>query len=121
MKHSISKTVIIAAALLLSASLSFAAETKPGPAGEVKAISHGKAAAKSGKAKVAKATAKPRFVDINSASKAELMKLPGISAAEADKIIAGRPFNTKARLVTNKIITMGAYQNIKQLIIARQK
>ncbi|MFA5913597.1 MAG: helix-hairpin-helix domain-containing protein [Sterolibacterium sp.] len=121
MKRSIIPSAVIAAALLLGASLSFAVETKSGTAGETKAISHGKASAKSAKAKGAKAAAKPKFVDINSASKAELMKLPGISAAEADKIIAGRPFNTKARLVTNKIITIGAYENIKQLIIAKQK
>ena len=121
MKYSISKIAIIAAALLVSASLSFAAETKPGTAGETKAISHGKAIPKSTKAKGSKAPAKAKLVDINSAGKAELMKLPGIDDAAADKIIAGRPYNTKARLVTNKIITMGTYGNIKQLIIARQK
>jgi competence protein ComEA len=113
--------VVITLALLLSANFSVAAESKAGAPAETKAAAKGKAAETSAKAKLAKGSAKVKLVDINSAGKAELTKLPGIDDATADKIIAGRPYNTKARLVTNKIITMGTYGNIKQLIIARQK
>ena len=59
------------------------------------------------------------LVDINSATKEELKKLPGISDAEADKIIAGRPFGSKAWLVTNKIIPIETYQAVKGLIICK--
>ncbi len=117
MKRSIVNTALIAAAVLLSSSLSFAVESKPGTAGETKAISAHKVTGKSAKAKAA---AKVKPVDINSASKAALMKLPGVTAAIADKIIAGRPYNTKARLVTEKIITIDTYGKLTQLIYAKQ-
>ena len=121
MQNRIISSVVISLAFLLSASVSIAAESKAGTPAETKVAPKVKAAETSAKAKPAKGSAKVKLVDINSASKAELTKLPGIDDATADKIIAGRPYNTKARLVTNKIITMGTYGNIKQLIIAKQK
>lgn len=60
-------------------------------------------------------------VDINNASKAELKTLPGIDDALAKKIIAGRPYLSKAFLVTRDIIPMGVYQQINKKIIAMQK
>lgn len=63
----------------------------------------------------------PKMVDINSASKAELKSLSGIDDARANKIIAGRPYLTKALLVTRNIIPAGVYEQIKDEIIARQK
>jgi competence protein ComEA len=62
-----------------------------------------------------------RLVDINSASRSALMTLPGIGNAEAGRIIAGRPYLTKAHLVTHKVLTMAQYQSISGSIIARQK
>jgi len=55
------------------------------------------------------------------AGKAELKTLPGIGDAEADKIIAGRPYLSKANLVTHHILARGVYENLKTLVIARQK
>lgn len=60
-------------------------------------------------------------VDINSASKAELKKLSGIGDAEADKIIAGRPYTSKADLATRKIIPTGVFVQIRRNIIALPK
>lgn len=119
MQRSILQSALIAAALLLSANLSLAAENKPGTTGETKAISGPKATEKS--AKVATAAAKVKLVDINSAGKVELKTLPGISDAEADKIIAGRPFGSKAQLFTRNIVPGVVYANLKTLVIARQK
>lgn len=120
MKRSIIQSALIAAALLLSASLSLAVENKPGTPGETKAISNTKTTEKSAKAKDAKAAAKIKLVDINSAGKTELKTLPGISDTEADKIIAGRPYLVKANLVTHNIVSRAVYENLKTLVIAKQ-
>jgi DNA uptake protein ComE-like DNA-binding protein len=63
--------------------------------------------------------AKPVIVDINSASKAELMALPGIGEAFADRIIAARPFKSKEDVTRVKGIGEGRYTAIKGLIEAR--
>jgi DNA uptake protein ComE-like DNA-binding protein len=116
MQHRIIQSALIAAILLLSASQSLAVDTKPATAGETKAMSGAKAGEKG-----AKASAKVKLVDINSAGKAELKKLPGISDAEADKIIAGRPYGSKAHLTTRDIVSREVYENLKTLVIAKQK
>jgi DNA uptake protein ComE-like DNA-binding protein len=67
-----------------------------------------------------KAKAKVKLVDINGANKAALMKLPGISAALADKIIANRPYGSKAWLLSNNVIDANAFYAIKPLIEAKQ-
>jgi DNA uptake protein ComE-like DNA-binding protein len=121
MQRSIIRSALIATALLLSAGLSLAVENKPGAAAETKAISGPKTTVKSAKAKDAKAAAKVKLVDINSAGKAELMTLPRISDAEADKIIAGRPYFSKATLASENILPRGIYENLKMLVIAKQK
>jgi DNA uptake protein ComE-like DNA-binding protein len=117
MNRSIIQTVLIAAALLLSASVCVAAESKAAAPGE--ATGAPKAAEKS--AKKTKAPTPDNPVDINSASKAQLKQVPGVNDAVADKIVAGRPYLSKAHLVTRNIISGVHYQQIKDLIIARQK
>src|SRR5690242_12863479 len=72
-------------------------------------------------AQAAKANTAPAGkVDINSASKEELAKLPVIGDVTADKIIAGRPYKTKRDLLTRKIMTEKQYAKIKGMIIAKQ-
>jgi len=51
-------------------------------------------------------------VDLNSASKDDLMKLKGMDAATADKILASRPFHSKHDLVDRRIITKHEYDAI---------
>jgi len=120
MTHSIIKSALIAAALVLCASLSLALETKPETPAETKAVSGSTATEKSARATDAKAAAKVKLVDINSAGKKELKTLPGIGDADADKIIAGRPYLVKAHLVTHNVISRGVYDNLRTLVIARQ-
>lgn len=65
--------------------------------------------------------AKAEMVDLNSATKQQLMALTGIGDKISDKIIAGRPYKGKDDLVAKKILTRAAYEKIKDRIIAKQK
>jgi DNA uptake protein ComE-like DNA-binding protein len=67
-----------------------------------------------------KAKAKIKLVDINGANKAALKKLPGVTDALADKIIAGRPYGSKTWLLSNNVIDATAFYAIKPLIEAKQ-
>lgn len=61
------------------------------------------------------------YVDINSAGRQELMTLPGIGRAEADKIVAMRPYLTKTELVTKGVLPTGPFMALKHQIVAMQK
>ena len=66
------------------------------------------------------AAAKIKLIDINSAKKDELKTLPGITDADAAKIVAGRPYGSKAWLVSDNILTEEKYLAINKLVIAKQ-
>jgi len=120
MKHHYITITLIAAALLFSASLAPAAENNADVSQE--AASTVKTSPKSIKKETNvrhKHAARIKLVDINSATKKELKKLPCIGDAEADKIIAGRPFGSKAWLVTKNIIPKDAYTAIEGRIICK--
>ena len=81
--------------------------SKPAPAIKSKANATVHAAKRKGSLKL---------VDINSASKKDLMKLPGISELLADKIVAGRPYNSKFNLLTRSILPKEAFGAIRKRI-----
>lgn len=111
----ITQSAVLSLLLLFSAGPSLAAESKAATTGEGKASS----AEKSGKS-AKPAAAKAKLVDINAAGKAELKTLPGIGDAEADRIIAGRPYLSKASLVTANVISRKTYEGLKSRVIAKQ-
>jgi competence protein ComEA len=76
----------------------------------------GKTSAKAAKTTEPKAT----LVDLNTATKADLVKLPGIGDAYAQKIIDGRPYLRKDQLVSRNIIPQSAYDKMKAMVIATQ-
>ena len=51
-------------------------------------------------------------LNLNTASREELMKLPGITEVTADKIIAARPFASKNELESKNLVTKKEYQSI---------
>jgi len=94
--------------LIAAAAIALLAATAPAWAQDAK-----KAAPASQKAEA--------LVDINSASKDELMKLKGIGDARAAAIIKARPYKGKNELVDKKIVPENVYNDIKDKIIAKQK
>jgi DNA uptake protein ComE-like DNA-binding protein len=58
-------------------------------------------------------------VNINSASREDLMKLPGITEARADRIIAARPYANSNELITKKVLTQGEYNQISGKVTAK--
>ncbi len=63
----------------------------------------------------------PVLLDLNSATKEELIALDGIGEAYAMKIINGRPYKMKTELLSRRILTSKTYRKISKKIIAKQK
>jgi hypothetical protein len=66
-------------------------------------------------------TAVQYYIDLNSATRKELMTLPGVGAAEAGRIIANRPYLTKTELVTKNVMPVGPYLSVRDLVVAMPK
>jgi hypothetical protein len=98
---------VAAALLLLGSSPASAAEQGKAPAHPA-----------AGESKAGAQSAKPKPVDINSASAAQLKTVPGIGDAEAQRIIIHRPYPTRSHLVTKNVLSYDAYMALKDRIVA---
>lgn len=59
-----------------------------------------------------------KLVDLNRASTQELMTLPGIGKAEAERIVAHRPYQVKSDLVNKKVLPTGPYLALRKRVVA---
>jgi competence protein ComEA len=60
-------------------------------------------------------SSKPK-TDLNTASKEDLMKLPGVDEALADKIVAARPFKSRTELESKNIVTKEQYSKLSAMV-----
>jgi competence protein ComEA len=65
------------------------------------------------------APAAPSGIDLNSASRDDLMALDGIGEVRADAIIRARPFKAKTELVERRIIPEALYDKLADKVVAR--
>lgn len=101
------------AALGLLAWVGASSAAGPGPVDASAPAVHASAASKK--------TTPVTLIDVNSASRVQLKSLPGIGDAEADRIVAGRPYLSKADLASKHVIPTGIYLSLKHRVIAKQK
>jgi DNA uptake protein ComE-like DNA-binding protein len=59
-------------------------------------------------------------VDINRASVDELMKVPGMTRTWAQRIVKYRPYNSKADLLEQGVVTGEIYKRIRDYLIAHR-
>jgi DNA uptake protein ComE-like DNA-binding protein len=59
-------------------------------------------------------------LDLNTATKSELLSLPGVTSAGADRVIAGRPYSSAGDLVTRHIMAQSEYDKIADRVTAKR-
>ena len=59
-------------------------------------------------------------LDLNTATKNELLSLPGVTAAEADRVIAGRPYGEPGEVVTRRIMPKTEHDKIADRVTAKK-
>src|SRR3954469_8558743 len=59
------------------------------------------------------------LIDLNTASRDDLMTLDGIGEVRADAIIRARPFRAKTELVERRLIPASLYEKIADKVMAR--
>ena len=58
-------------------------------------------------------------VNVNTASKNQLMTLPGVDAEGAQSIVEGRPYHTREELKTRGVVSPEEYQKIAGMVVTR--
>jgi DNA uptake protein ComE-like DNA-binding protein len=61
-----------------------------------------------------------KTLNINKASKDDLMSLPGVTAHDADRIVVERPYASSQQLLSRHVISQEEYDRIKDHVVANQ-
>jgi len=126
---SVKKLLLLLSALVLATSLSFAQNDQTGTStssnqSTTTTTTTTKQARKSKKnadTSAADTSSKTSGkLDLNTATKDQLMSLPGITDADAQKILDGRPYRAKNQLLSKGIISKDEYAKIKGQIVAHR-
>ena len=76
--------------------------------------------AKAVAAGISEGWSRDKQLDLNAATKDQLLSLPGVTAAEADRVIAGRPYSETGDLVTRRIMPKTEYDKIANRLTAKK-
>jgi DNA uptake protein ComE-like DNA-binding protein len=58
-------------------------------------------------------------LNVNTATREQLLSLPGVTETEADRLIAARPYNEPGQLVTRHILPKSKYDKIADRLTAK--
>ncbi len=59
-------------------------------------------------------------LDLNTATREQLLSLPGVTEAEADRVIAKRPYSEPGELVTRHIMPKSEYDKISDRVTVKR-
>jgi DNA uptake protein ComE-like DNA-binding protein len=118
MKRSLTLATL-AALCLMAVAAAHAQATAPAPT--AKPTAQAVAAKPAAKPAATAKTAKMELVDLNTATREQLVALPGIGESYADAIIKARPFKSKDELVSKKVITQATYKKVRSHVIAKHQ
>jgi DNA uptake protein ComE-like DNA-binding protein len=59
-------------------------------------------------------------LDLNTATKEQLLSLPDVTSAQADRVISGRPYSEPSEVVTRRIMTKIEYDKIADRVTAKK-
>ena len=119
---SVKKLLLLLSALVLATSLSLAQNDQTGTSTSSNQSTTTTTTKKARKSSTASDTSSKTSgkLDLNTATKDQLMSLPGITDADAQKIMDGRPYRAKNQLLSKGIISKDEYAKIKGQIVAHR-
>jgi len=106
-------TAVVAMAFVASVAL---AADATAPAASAPATAPAKATTTTSTTHHSSTKSHAKKTDLNTASKEDLMKLPGVDDATADKIIAARPFKSHSELESKNIVTKEQYKKLSAMV-----